>query len=427
MKNSERGMTLVETLVSLAIVAVVIAMSSTMISTALRTTQNNVNKQFATQKAMSMLEELRSLIQAQNGTTTVVIDDYDDGVTNQTVLTTQTGITDPAHPASGNTRIGSNWLFERRITVQRITGANDLRIVNVKVFIREGSSTRLLAEVAGVLSTIGQNMPPTQVYDVYLIAVENVPGWWLYMQNVVPFVESAMNDLESRHPGLQFRKHWIRKLSYGRDSLYKPYVNRNADSTQPIDSVYFYPGKLPDGSPVENYYPPDFFNAKVSIDGTVVNDDSPLSYALADQFNNAMRYPDELALFNQRVAAGLESADTPTLRLLLDDMVLRPALYRNAIVINLHGELFPFPPIRNYSDAAKDPGVYPYARVVTHPERLHSGNADGINLRVYSYHTNVANPGTVPDRLARPISVVLRGIQWLPGPGSITAITGGVD
>jgi len=63
------------------------------------------------------------------------------------------------------------------------------------------------------------------VYDVYLIAVENVPGWWLYMDNVVPFVENAMQDLEARHPGLQFRKHWIRELAYGRDMLYRPYVN----------------------------------------------------------------------------------------------------------------------------------------------------------------------------------------------------------
>ena len=428
MKHSQRGMTLVEVLVSIAIVAVILAMASVMTSTALRGTQDNVNRQFATQKAMSMLEELRALIQTQSGTTTIVLDDYDDGTTNQPLLTTQRGITDPAHPTSGNKRVGGNWLYERRISVQRVQGANDLRTVNVKVFIREGSAPpRLLAEVAGVLSTIGQNMPPTQVYDVYLIAVENVPGWWLYMQNVVPFVESAIEDLESRHPGLQFRTHWIRKLSYGRDALYTPFVNRAGDSTQPINSVYFYPGKLPDGSPVENYYPPDFFSARVSIDGTVVNNTSPLSYALADQYNHSMRYPEELAMFQQRVAAGLDSADAPTLRLLLDDMTMRPALYRNAIVINLHGELFPFPPIRNYSDAAKDPPRFPYVRAVTHPERIHYGNGDGIRLRVYSYHTNVANPGSVPNRLTRPISIVLRDIRWTPDFAAITRIAGGID
>ncbi len=428
MKRNERGMTLVEVLVSLAIVAVIIALSTSMISTALLGTQDNINKQFATQKAVSMLEELRALIQTQSGTTTIVLDAYDDGTTNQTVLTTQRSVTDPAAPASGNTRAGGQWLFERRITVQRVRGANDLRIVNVKVFVREARGPRLLAEVAGVLSTIGQSLPPTQVYDVYLIAIENVPGWWLYMDNVVPFVENAMQDLEARHPGLQFRKHWIRKLSYGRDLLYKPYVNKSADSTQTIDKVYFYPGKLPTGSPVENYYPYDAFNGRMWLDSDAVNDTDPLSYSFADQYNHAMRYPDELAMFQQRVNAGLETAGAPTLRLLLDDMALHPDQYRNAIVINLHGELFPFPPVRNYSDAAKDPELFPYMRAVSHPERIAYDNDDDIKLRVYSYHNNIPDPSSVPDKLDEPISIVIKDLRWTPpGAGAVTAISGGID
>src|SRR5213075_2984565 len=139
-----------------------------------------------------------------------------------------------------------------------------------------------------------------------------------------------MNDLESRQPGLQFRRHWIRKLSYGRDPYYTPYVNRAADSNQPIDSVYFYPGLMPSGSAVDNYYPPDFFTGRVNIDGTVTNGydatDNPLPYSLADQYNHAMRYPDELSLFNARVTSGQESE--PTLRLLLDDMYMHPGLYQ---------------------------------------------------------------------------------------------------
>ena len=431
MRSSERGMTLAEAIVAIAIVATIVTSSASLISSAMQQTRNNLNRQFATQKAMSMLEELRALIQTQNGTTTVVLDDYDDGTTNQPVLTTQRTITDPAHPLSANRRAGAKWLFERRISVQRIRGANDLRLVNVKVFVNEHTQTRLLAEVAGVLSTIGTNAPPTQVYDVYLIAIENVPGWWLYMQNIVPFVEGAMQDLEARHPGLQFRKHWIRKLSYGRDPYYTPYVNEEPDSTQNIPSVYFYPGLLPSGSAVENYYPPDFFSGRISVDGTLRNgfdaETNPLPYSLADQYNNGMRYPDERALFDARVAAGLESADAPTLRLLLDEMYLHPSQYRNAIVINLHGELFPFPPVRNYSDAAKAPATLPHVRAVTHSERLRYTNADPVNLRVYSYHTNVASPGAVANWLTVPITVTLKNINWTPAPGAIAAITGGVD
>ena len=431
MRTNQRGMTLAEVLVALAIVAIIVTFSSSMITTALRGTQDNINKQYATQKAISMLEELRALVQTDSGATAVVLDDYDDGTTNQLLLTTRRGLTDPADPASGNKQSGGEWVFERRITVQRVKGSNDVRLVNVKVFVRDAGGLRVLAEVAGVLSTIGQNMPPTQVYDVYLIAIENVPGWWLYMQNIVPFVEGAMSDLQARHPGLEFRKHWIRKLSYGRDAMYTPYVNKLLPSTSPIPSVYFYPGVLPTGSAVESYYPPDFFNGRVSVDGTVVNGfdavANPLPYTLADQYNNGMRHPDEQALFNARVAAKLESADAPTLRLLLDDMVLRPNLYRNAIVINLHGELFPFPPMRNYSDPAKQPATLPNVRVVTHPERLHTGNSDAINLRVYSYHTNVPTPGAVAEWMNQPITIVLKNIVWAPVPGNVVAISGGVD
>ena len=432
MRSNERGMSLVEVLVALGIVGILIYFSTAMVTTSLRRTQDNLNKQFATQKAISMLEELRALVQTESGATTVLLDDYDDGTTNQVLLTTRRGITDPAHAASGNTRLASGqWLFQRRISVQRVQGTSDVRLVNVKVYVEDAGGVRSLAEVAGVLSTIPQNMPPTQVYDVYLIAIENVPGWWLYMQNIVPFVEGAMSDLESRHPGLQFRKHWIRKLSYGRDPLYTPYVNKVAPSTSAIPSVYFYPGLLPAGSAVENYYPPDFFNGRMSVDGTLTNGPdattNPLPYALADQFNHGMRHPEEQALFSARVAAGQESADAPTLRLLLDDMVLRPNLYRNAIVINLHGELFPFPPVRNYSDPAKRPATHPHVRVVTHPERLHFGNGDPVALRVYSYHTNVVSPGSVANWLTEPVTVVLRNISWSPSPGDIAAIPGGVD
>ena len=279
-RHTQRGMTLAEALVSIAITGTLVVASSTMLTTAYRGTQDNINKQFATQKAISMLEELRSLVQSGSGTSAVVLDQFDDGVTNRVLLTTQSAITDPASPASGNTLLGGGrWLYERRVSVQKITGANDLRVVNVKVFINERGGQRLLAEVASVLSTVGQNSPPTQVYDIYLIAIENIPGWWVYMQDVVPFVDSAMADLEARQPGLQFRRHWIRKLSYGRDPYYTPYVNRANDSTAAIDSVYFYPGLMPSGSAVNFYYPPDFFSGRVRVDSDVTG-----TYSLADQY-----------------------------------------------------------------------------------------------------------------------------------------------
>jgi hypothetical protein len=210
---------------------------------------------------------------------------------------------------------------------------------------------------------------------------------------------------------------------------------------------------------------PTFVNVASALD--------PLPYALADQYNNSMRYPDELALYNRRVAAvdnagiPLYPNEQPTLRLLLEDMYQRPNQYLNAIVVNLHGELLPFPPIRNYSDAAKKPDFYTPGpgiahngvRVVTHPENLAydttvAPNAS-VNLRVYSYLTNplpnpdapgagigpaqirepnaLGNPVDIPqfrEILNEPITIILRGINWNPNNiagDRITAITGGVD
>ena len=41
----------------------------------------------------------------------------------------------------------------------------------------------------------------------------------------------------------------------------------------------------------------------------------------------------------------------PTLRLFLEDLNTNPEKYRNAMVINLHGELLPMPALRNHAAA----------------------------------------------------------------------------
>src|SRR5205085_561733 len=140
---------------------------------------------------------------------------------------------------------------------------------------------------------------------------------------------------------------------------------------------------------------------------------NPFPYSVADQYNNAMRFYDEQRLYRSRLNAKVNvpaagggtqvvnayPGEEMTYRLLLDDMIMNPSNYLNALVINLHGELLPFPPIRNYSDAAKKPDYYHGTaaqpngvRVVTHPEKLTYANTDTMRLRVYSYLTNPDNP-----------------------------------
>lgn len=468
MRNSQRGMSLAEVLVGLMILSVMIITTLTATTTALRLTKNNVNKEFATQKAISMLEELRALVQAQTVSRVTVLDAYDDGVKNKFILTTQAQIqtippaipitlTQPGDIISGNIARGSGWLYERRISVRPVPGqGNDVRFVNVKVFINENNGQRLVAEVASVLRTLVVDMPPSQVYDVYAVAVENVPGWWVYMSNLVPFVRSTISDLQARNPGLVFRTHWIYTLSYGRDWQYKPYINDTIAGTPPTPNIstndipwaYFYPGQMPpngSGMPVGNpyYYPFFLFRGVMNKDGDTKNDylaptttppsvGNPWPYAIADQYNNAMRYEDELAYYNKRKLA--DPNEELTWRLLIEKMYSDPAAFTNAIVINLHGELLPFPPVRNYSDAAKSPESYPNIRAVTHPEQLRYTNTEAVKLRVYTYRMDPDNAAAGTNYFGDggsndvPVTIKISGTTgWTPSGSDVQIIRGGTN
>jgi type II secretory pathway pseudopilin PulG len=430
-RAGQRGFSLIETVIAMAVVMLAVMSGVVYMSTVTHQTKHNKDKEFAVQKAISILEELKAMAESANGTAGSLLDEMDDGVQTNPVLTIDVAVTDPGHPLSGNIGGPGNWRFERQISIRTFASlqSKDVRLANVKIFEMIGGQRMLMAEVASVIRTIADSFPPSQVYDVYCLAAANVPGWWIYMANLVPFVERAIQDLESRNPGLEFRTHWIRKLAFGRDREYTPFINAAVDSASDIDHVYFYPGTLPIGSAVNTYYVPDAIKARINVDGTVFNDydaaDNPFPYALADTYNHAMRYPDEKALFDARVAAGLDEAETPTLRLLLDDMYADPGRYQNALLVNLHGELFPFPPVRNYSDPAKDPETHPGVRAVAHPEFLRYDNDDNVGLRVYSYLTD---PGdvTAPQRLTVPISVFIQGLSSIPGL-SVQGVEGGLD
>jgi prepilin-type N-terminal cleavage/methylation domain-containing protein len=489
MSNKQKGMTLAEVLVATAILAVLVFATMSVTSAALSGSKNNMDRQFATQKAISMLEELKALVQVNTGTSITVIDDYNDAGAYRNRLTTLGSDPNatPGDTLSGNVAKGSGWLYSRQVSVKPLTdqsdptlviSSTDVRMVRVRVFKNLPNGGRqLLAEVASIVRTLAVSFPPSQVYDVYCVAIENVPGWWVNMSTLVTFAQNALGDLQTRHPGLVFRQRMITKLAYGRDTQYRPYINVGVDSKADVPSVYFYPGLLPPSyqdpggttlySAAQYYYPPANIGGQFTDDDAVVQNGysatlNPYPYALADQYNHAMRYQDEWNLYVQRRDARDADGDLiypdeqPTLRILLDQMEARPWDYQNAIVINLHGELLPFPPVRNYSDAAKKPDFYRGAtaatpngvRVVTHPEQI-AYNVDNtteaastVNLRVYSYLTHPdnaikkfvggslvnLNTATVKaEWLPEPITIVLKNLNWTPTASAIRAITGGVD
>ncbi|MBU0755547.1 MAG: prepilin-type N-terminal cleavage/methylation domain-containing protein, partial [Planctomycetes bacterium] len=380
--QKNKGFSLVEVTIATSIMAVVLLVAVSFVTTAKRSTQDSNERAFAVQKAISLIEEVRNYTQQVGDF--AELDILDDGTVNNPVLTIQ-NVDSPDEAASGNSTCGlssTGWRFSRRLEIRPIPGCSirDLRIVTAYVFRELGNNiSRRLADVSTVLRSPGnQAFPTTQTYDVYLLAMENVPGWWVYMANIRPLIEGRVTDLQARNPGLEFRAHWITKSSFGRNMRYTPFINQTVDSYQDVDFAYFYPGAMPDGSAASHYYVPHQIEAQMNIDGEVVNgydeDTNPFPYTLADEYNHGMRYIDELRLFNNRcnvnVDPPLEDPMTPTWRILLERMATDPESFENAIIINLHGELLPMPAIRNYSDAASDPANLPGVRVVTHPRYL---------------------------------------------------------
>lgn len=454
--GGERGFSIIEVMISAGILAIVSAAALLFLTTEWKHESMNRDRQFAHDRAQSILEELRAFAEVGENQDAATLDQYDDGTGFSYTLSTlhKTApdgalLVDPDVPASANTRTSDGrWRYARRITVRHFPGVDqrDLRIVTVRLFLNATAQTPPGPEIANcstVIRTVADETPPTQVYDVYFVALENVPGWWVYMDTIRPFVEASLQDLVGRNPGLKFRTHWITKLGYGRDPQYTPYFNDTAPSTDPIPYVYFYPGLMPSGSASQRYYVPSNVKGRVNVDGLIRNGydatTNPLPYSLADKHNHCMRLPEEEALFAARVAAGQEKDDEPTWRLLLERMNTNPDAYRNAVIVNLHGELMPLPPLRNYSDAAREPEARPGVRVVTHPEKLRFTRdplnlvSEDVRLRVYTYRTV---PGVLPERLDAPVVVEIPGFDLTTnvngtGMGAVSLgigrVTGGLD
>ena len=447
----EAGFTFAELTFAMLILVTSAVVLINHISVNFATTNTERDRVFAYSKAQAILAEIQGFVDRGDVDAAVDLDVLDDGIVTKSPLTIQEdgGVLVAAdHAVSGNYQRDGEWVWSRRISVQPFAGLDNrnVRYVTVRVYKRDkDGNENQMADLSAVINSAGSAFPTTQVYDVYLLAIENIPGWWVFMDSIKPFVESMITDLENRNPGLVFRTHWITKASFGRNEVYRPYTNDTTDSHAVIPSVYHYPGRMPDGNASSYYYVPDNIQARIDVDGTEANGydgtTNPHPYALADFFNHGMRYPDELALWEQRVAAietreqaianaellGLpappelnDMSKEPTYRLFLEDLCTDSDKYKNALIINLHGELLPMPAIRNYSDAASDPTNHPGWRVVTHPEELRTKNDDGgttdpLRLRMYAYTnqpTNYALYGG-SDRMTEPMVVDVVGMNLI--------------
>ncbi|MCC6785361.1 MAG: hypothetical protein IT457_21100 [Planctomycetes bacterium] len=449
--QSQRGASFLELMVAISIVGVAVLVMLQQLSISHRETDAGRDKVFAYQKGLAMLNELQAAIERGIVTDANQLEAMAD-VKESFVLSTLRGQDGeplaPDHPSSGNSQRAGEWIWSRRIEVSPLPGNPRLRRVQVAVrrSLREGGPRQTYAAVASLLNLPNESGATTQVYDVYALALSAVPSTYMALPSLRNTFEAAADELAQRAPGLRFQLHFITELGYGRDPFYAPYFNTQQGATSAAPWVFWYPSKCDQVTPA--LFAPEHFDGLVRLEsGRAHGYDAatnPVPFATADQFNHAMRLPEARKLFEARVAAGLADREAPPLQILLEDLHASPDRYRNAIFINLHGEVLPFPPLRNHADAAREPVGLPGVRVVTHPARLRTerdpdGDGDhadtrDVELRVYAYKQN---PGTGSELLATPVTLRIPGVDLtgnvngvdpgLPATLEIRRLVGGID
>ena len=301
---------------------IVLSMGVTLLHQVDHGKQNNVflrDFRFAEHKAFEILEELRIRVANRTGVDAQSLERFDDHEKLVHVLSVAKDKVGADPALTGNVKEGESWLWARSISVEELASRRvpELRTVTVKLFCKRGGGEyRQLVEVSETMGTAASSEPAQQVFDLYMIAIENVPGLWRPLSTIRPFIENRIKELETRNPGLELRAHWITKQSYGRDPTYAPqFSSTRVNSTSgtgradETSGVYFYPNALYGAARV---------GAVLSLDGIAKNHGSavenPHPYTLADQYNHAMRLPQERELFDARVRSGQEKPREPTLR-----------------------------------------------------------------------------------------------------------------
>ncbi|MFN8670538.1 MAG: hypothetical protein U0457_00455 [Candidatus Sericytochromatia bacterium] len=452
-KQKKKGFSILEMSIGLSIGSIVIFGMGVVQVANLKSVEKSKDVVFAQNKALQIIEELRSVIRGGESSTDT-LDLYDDKKSYPPVLTveklqsTDTNIIAGSYTSSNTKGSHGNWKFVRHVTVSKNAIDSKSRNVSVAIYYadKEGNPTgTALASLSTILSSSSAVNIPTQVMDTYGLAILNQPGWWAEMTGLKKNFKDAVYDLKVKNPGLDYRFHFISRSAFGRDPYYSPYINNNLptkDDTN-IKYPYSYNGKIYDtvrSKETFYYNVPELLNdgMRLTIDNnkpqnTWYQDSSSVAntnvYSAADEFNSAVRWPEESSInkkfqdYFTNIKKKPEEFE-PTYRKFLEDMLSTTdnnPKYRNIMLTNLHGELFPSIPLRNYSDPAKSPvgkednkdlatGISSgttmdstYKRVVTHPEQLKYKINDTtdtkIYLRVYPYLSNPNSTQTGIDKI----------------------------
>lgn len=469
MKRS--GISLIEVLVAMVVVAVVSLGFVSFQGAMVKANQNEKDRTFAMQKAIQMMEELKAKVAADAAT---VLDDYNNGDTGYSFYLTTESVSSPGDPLSDNIGVPvASYRYVRQIEVKPLPRDKGARQVSIRVYRSNSKSSAARATVNGsplpalaTLTNIFKTPPvivePSQLYNIYTLRMDGIiPGKWTNSSYSNPgwfggFENTAISYLKGANPGLEIAKTDIHLPAYGRDPWYSPIYNTSSYyhfkdgigfgiwdvARVPLEKVYFLlgsaalerswetfahgpfrktvtgPGAVSEGN---GTYTPNYYGGNPLTLDFRHRDSRPI----ADQFNHALRYEEE----KEKIEAASPNHGSPmTLRYLLDQMLEKKR--RNVIISNTHGEVFPMIPMRNYSDPAKVPyepntttvlsnwGTVAAdstaaqdgsrARLVTHPKQLEYGQGDTVEFRVFPYLTeNIEVP---PPAGYRKGMVVLREV-----------------
>ncbi len=440
-RKASAGLSLLELLIALVLATIVLGIAIGLSYSLLGITSNNRDLAFASRKIIQIMNELNNYVESGQESQAGSLDRFNEAEPSP-VLTIHD--VEPDHPLSGNIpgKGPGGWYYYKQVIVEPLDNPRDphARLVTVKIFrTKYSAQPQELLSASTIIRSLVDSVPPKQVYDVYLLSISNTPGWWVRTSEIRNVVDGAVKEFLVRNPNLDLRTHWITVLDYGRDPYYKPFISEDFDTNPSgipgrADMAYYYLGTsfvYTHAHGKISYYTTPFFKAKLNavIDGTfqVLNEGS---FSIADQYNHSVRYPEEVKIYNSLLAQAQQShleIPEPTYRLLLEKFYFDTSI-RNPIVINLHGEMIPLPPLRNYSDAAKRPdqdslrGV----RVVAHPERIAYPDGSSVSVRVYAYYTNPDNPYRQQSQDRLSAITVLIGPVDSHTSFSIWAIDGGV-
>lgn len=424
--TAQSGTTFVELMGAITIVALATLVMLHQLSISYREGSVQQDRLWAYEKGTQLLAELQAGIERGAIADAEALHAVADRVPNPVMTTITDSLGQPLapdHPMSGNWRRFDRWVWHREIEVTAPPGQDRLRYVKIRLSkTSDNGVVHLVTALTQVFPLPRRTWPSTVVHDVYLLACAEAPSLLAPWPQLRTDVEAALRRASSEAPSVAFRLHWITRLGYGRDPLYTPYVNVTSDVADAALHAYWYPHRL-DAS--KRLFTPEYFTGRYRTEGGVANDyDSttrPHPHSIADQFNHCLRLPEARKLFAARVAAGLEKADEPPLQILLADMLEAPERYRGAIFLNLHGDAMPFPPMRNYSDAARAPEIAAGDRVVTHPVRLrtardlngdgNNGDGEDLELRVYAWREAAGGSAAV---MSSPITVQIHGGDFRP-------------